>query len=120
MWLSGSDVTTGDIAADGVSFSFEAVVSQQMEEPQGSGGGCTVIRRDRAAGRLAGRGGDVKSFTGQLGYSFAAKEQSDCSLLIGSPEGFAMLPCEIGYEMEARRSVAPDSMEQTGQAPDNL
>jgi hypothetical protein len=109
MWLSDSDVTTGEIAPDGVSFSFETAVTQQLEEPQGNHPGCAVTRSDQASGKLVGQGTDVTSFTGRLGYVFAAKEQSDCSSLIGSAEGFALLPCEIGYEMEAQRRTPPNS-----------
>ena len=107
-WLNGAEVIAGQIASDGTSFEFLAQVAVPIEAPQGNQPGCTVVREDHATGRLVGSGNEITGFSGTLRYGYQPDPESDCSPLVGAPGGFAALPCEMSYSMDATRTVAPD------------
>jgi hypothetical protein len=106
-WLNGTEVVHGEVAPDGVSFTFETPVRVQLRPPRGNQPGCAVVRTDRAAGRLSDPGLDVCSFTAELSYHYAAEDGSDCSSLLASPAGLATLPCEMTYSLRATRTAQP-------------
>jgi hypothetical protein len=106
-WLNGAEVIPGRVGPDGVSFEFDTAVAVPITPPEGTRPGCTVMRSDRATGELSGSDADVTGFDGTLVYGYAPDDGSDCSSLVGVPGGFAMLPCEIAFLLEATRTSAP-------------
>ena len=106
-WKNGSDPVTGQVAGDGVSFTFDSQSIVPVAPKKGAQLGCTVARVDSAAGTLAASGTNVESFTGSLKYAYSTDDASDCSSLIDVEGGFSQLPCDIGYKMTATRTVAP-------------
>lgn len=107
-WLNGEEPVYGTVAADGRTFSFDSATRVTLAPPRNGRGGCIVARRDSATGRLAGAALDVPSFDGALRYGYSATGESDCAEWLGLEGGFAVLPCEIAYDMVATRTALPD------------
>jgi hypothetical protein len=108
-WLNGKEAISGTIGSDGLSFQFATRIKVQASEAARGRLGCTIWRGDSAAGKFAGQGTDVPSFTGNLTFAYQPEANSDCSEWVGVSGGFAGLPCQMTYAMEATRSVAPAS-----------
>lgn len=107
-WLNGQDVVPGRVAADGVTFGFDTEVVIPVRDAGRGRLGCTVVRRDTAAGTLTVSGAEVPSFAGRMRFGYTARESSDCSELVGVEGGFAFLPCEMSYDLTAVRTRAPE------------
>lgn len=109
-WDNGFDVVRGPLGEDGRSFAFETSFEQDMRTAEDPGWlpPCSIRRTDAAVGELASDGEDVPSFTGELAYTFAPTEGSDCTDLYG-PSGpvFLRLPCTVRYALDAERTRAP-------------
>jgi hypothetical protein len=106
-WLNGAEAIPGRIAADGVSFAFDSRVAVDVI-PAGKGHpGCMIVRSDTAQGELSSPGIDVVSFTGRMRFGYAPSAASDCSSVVGVDGGFAILPCDMSYLVEAARTAAP-------------
>ncbi len=106
-WLNGQEAIPGRLAADGVSFAFDTRVAVTVA-PAGKGAaGCTVVRSDQASGTLKPSGPEVVGFQGRLRFGYSAQATSDCTPLVGVEGGFATLPCEMAYELDAVRTAAP-------------
>lgn len=103
-WLNGAEAIAGRIAADDVTFAFDSFVEVPAIEPGGGNLGCTIVRTDTASGTLASPGKDVPSFDGLLRFGYAPRPGGDCTPLVGVAGGFALLPCEIGYQLAAKRT----------------
>lgn len=106
-WLTGKDVIPGRVAADGVTFAFDARVVVPVEQAGRGKTGCTIVRHDTASGELASTGKDVTSFDGLMRFGYTADAASDCSDVLGVEGGLAMLPCEMSYNLAATRTAAP-------------
>jgi hypothetical protein len=106
-WLNGAEAIPGRIAADGKSFAFDTRVAVQAI-PAGKGQpGCTIVRNDSASGSLSSATTDVASFSGRLRFGYSPQAGSDCGPLVGVDGGFAGLPCEMSYLLEAARTHGP-------------
>ncbi len=106
-WLNGQDVVPGRIAADGVSFAFDSR-SVIQAEPAGKGKpGCTIVRTDKASGSLQDPDNGVTGFDGLMRFGYTADPTSDCSDFIGVEGGFDGLPCELSYQVSAKRTAGP-------------
>jgi hypothetical protein len=45
----------------------------------------------------------VPTFEAELEFAYSATPESDCSALLGVPEGFAKLPCSMAYDLKGSR-----------------
>ena len=105
-WLNGREAVYGRIAQDGISFSFETWLQQELEPGGGARAPCRVTRADRAHGALSSPTLDVESFRATLAYAYAVAEGADCTE--ASPRlGLPPLPCELSFDLLAERTVAP-------------
>ena len=100
-WLNGREAIVGEIGDDDVSFRFETRVDIELVAPKGRAPGCTIERADVANGKLSSSDEDVETFNGEMHFTYSQKDKSDCSAYDG--EGFAALPCAIGYAVGAVR-----------------
>jgi hypothetical protein len=102
-WYTGDDAVEGAIDSDGQSFSFATTVNGVISNA-GTGGkkGCTMVRDDGLAGKLAGSGDAISGFTGSMTYQFSQTSDSDCSNAIAQ-EGATALPCSISYSLVASK-----------------
>ncbi len=105
-WLNGQEPIYGRISADGVTFSFDTQSAITTRPAKGALPGCTVIRRDLASGVLQGSG-EVSGFSGDMRFGYAPTEVSDCTDSVGDDGGFAQLPCEIRYHLDAAKVAKP-------------
>lgn len=113
-WLAPSGPIQGRLAADGVTFAFEAqsIVDMRSEESPGVAP-CSLVRRDGTTGVLGGEDNeDITSFTGSLTYTFEPTRDSICDdLVVGGDLAvepiFAALPCGMAYDLVAERTEAP-------------
>ncbi len=105
-WLNGQDVIPGRIAADGVTFAFDARMVVPVEQAGKGKTGCTIVRHDSASGELGGNGSDVPSFDGRMRFGYTADPSSDCTDLLGVEGGLSMLPCDMSYIIGATRTAA--------------
>ena len=103
-WLNGEEAIAGTLSSDGVSFAFDVKGTIAVEKPAPGRPGCNVVRTDVASGKLGAQGTSVPGFSGKLVYGYAPVGGSDCTNVVGVDGGFATLPCEIGYGMEAVRT----------------
>jgi hypothetical protein len=106
-WLNGQEAIPGRLAADGVSFTFDTRVSVPVSAAGKGSAGCTMTRSDQASGTLRPAGTEVLGFEGRLRFAYSPQPTSDCTPLVGVEGGFASLPCEMAYELEAVRTAAP-------------
>jgi hypothetical protein len=110
-WLNGAEAIEGEVAADGVSFTFESFVLIEAQ-PKGKGrDGCRITRTDSVEGRLGSSSLDVHAFAGKITYGYSADAQSDCSDFIGVQGGFGDLPCDLAYKLEGERTSEPPDSE---------
>lgn len=101
-WDSGGETLTGTLSETGA-FAFAADVAANLRE-NGAGPACVVYRHDTASGQLSGD--PVTTFSGELGYAFAA--QGECDSVVEGPEAmFAKLPCSMSFAMSAALVEAP-------------
>jgi hypothetical protein len=101
-WLNGREAIVGDIDKHGA-FAFETHLDLPLSAKHGAAKGCTIVRRDSAAGSLAS---SQASFNGKLSYTYAQTLDSDCSELIATSQGQgapAMLPCSMTYALSGDR-----------------
>ncbi len=107
-WNNGKEILAGTLAGDGVTFSFESGVVENMRpEDQIGMPPCSIARHDRAAGALDAAGEDATSFSGTLSYDFSPTAGSQCDDLIGlnSNEPVALaLPCSFAFQAEGQRT----------------
>lgn len=108
-WLNGREAISGTIGSDGASFQFDTRIKVQASEAAKGRPGCTIWRSDSAAGKFAGQGTEIPSFTGNLSFSYAPEANSDCTDWVGVSGGFVGLPCQMTYAMRATRTVAPST-----------
>jgi hypothetical protein len=101
-WLNGKEAIAGRLATDGVSFVFDTRVAVDAIAAGQGRPGCKVIRSDSASGILAASPDRVHGFSARLRFGYSAQPGSDCSALIGSPEGFEALPCEMSYQLDGK------------------
>lgn len=108
-WNNGQAILSGTLAPDGMGFTFETSVLENMRDPNVVGPlPCSIERRDHAAGTLDAATGPVGSFAGQLSYTFAPTEGSTCDDLVSGPSAIvAALPCGFTYEMKGRAASSP-------------
>jgi hypothetical protein len=106
-WLNGEEAIPGSIAADGKSFDFASGVLVTLAAAQGVNPGCTIERTDAATGKLSSSGTDVKSFTADMSFVYAAQSGSECAGFVGVDQGFAGLPCKVSYRLTGKRSALP-------------
>ena len=95
-WLNGREAIVGDLAADGVSFSFDTRVDVPIGGDAKSSS-CVVSRRDRAQGDLAESDDQVLGLTGVLNFDYSSKSQLGCLEIIGVPGSVEALPCSLSY-----------------------
>lgn len=107
-WLNGAEAIPGRIAADGVSFAFDTRVAVEAIAPAKGQPGCTILRNDSANGSLSSSSTDVSSFDGRMRFGYMPAAGTDCTGLVGVEGGFAGLPCEMAYLIEAARSAPPE------------
>ena len=99
-WLNGREAIVGSIDEAG-SFAFETHLDLRLAERNGSAKGCTIVRRDSAAGALAR---SEESLTVTLSYSYDATGDSDCSDFAAGTQGMPQtLPCSLAYRLEGAR-----------------
>jgi hypothetical protein len=96
-WNSGADSVEGDLADDGVHFSFESDTVVAIPSDVPAADTCTIVRTDTSSGAFD-RATNVRTFTGSLEYRYAAQGHSDCSSAMAS-QGFTTLPCTMTYSM---------------------
>ena len=108
-WTNGAESISGDLASDGKAFSFKTEVSLQLSEPKASRAGCVVWRQDTAEGALEikKKSSVYPGFSGKLSYSYALGAGSECGDLLDT-SGIPTLPCQIRFEMTARREPDKD------------
>lgn len=106
-WLNGDEAIPGTIASDGTSFAFDSETAVAVQPSSSGRAGCTILRTDQASGELFSATSDVPSFKGSLSFGYRAGEHSECDALIGVEGGFAVLPCQMGYNFEAVRTKLP-------------
>jgi hypothetical protein len=104
-WNNGATVIPGTVAGDGVTFSFETSVIEDMRDPNVTGPPpCSIARADAASGTLDSATDTVTSFTGTLSYTFTPTAGSSCDdLTQGSAAIVAALPCGFSYAMSGAR-----------------
>jgi hypothetical protein len=107
-WLNGAEAIPGRIAADGTSFAFDTRVAVAAIPAEKGHPGCTIVRSDSASGSLSSATTDVASFNGRMRFGYSPQAGSDCSAVVGVDGGFATLPCEMSYLIEATRTKLPD------------
>ena len=100
-WNNGQAAIAGALSDDGVTFSFDTQVIQNMRDPSVVGPPpCSVTRADHASGKLDSAGDTVASFSGELSYTFSPTAGSNCEDLVFSETPVvAALPCSFGYAM---------------------
>ncbi|MEO8900822.1 MAG: hypothetical protein ABI488_04180 [Polyangiaceae bacterium] len=108
-WLNGEEAIPGTIASDGKSFDFESGVEVPLAAAQGVNPGCIVDRTDVASGKLSSSSTDVKSFSVDMSFVYAAQAGTQCAGFVGVEGGFAGLPCKVSYGLTAQRSALPPS-----------
>ncbi len=106
-WLNGEEAIPGTIASDGKSFDFESGVAVTLAAAQGVNPGCIVDRTDAASGKLSSSSTDVKSFSVDMSFVYAAQTGSECAGFVGVEGGFAGLPCKVSYSLTAKRTALP-------------
>jgi hypothetical protein len=106
-WLNGEEAIPGRLSSDGVSFAFDTRVAIQVAPPGKGSAGCTMLRSDQASGTLEPAGAEVVGFSGRLRFGYAEQPSSDCAPLVGVEGGFATLPCDMSYRLDAVRTTAP-------------
>ena len=106
-WLNGEEAIPGTIASDGRSFDFESGVAVPLAAAQGARPGCTIDRGDTGNGKLSSTSSDVKSFSIDLSFDYAADSSSQCAGFVGVEGGFASLPCAVSYSMTGDRTAPP-------------
>jgi hypothetical protein len=108
-WNNGQAVISGSLAADGVTFTFDTSVIQDMRDPSVVGPPpCSVTRDDSAHGKLDTATGAVSAFSGQLGYQFTPTAGSSCDDLVNGPTPVvAALPCAFTYQMTGQLPATP-------------
>jgi hypothetical protein len=92
-WAQGDLPVSATLASDG-SATFQSGSSLVISPPSKKSAGCTVVRSDTVALKLAPN--DL-SFDGTLSYAFAADEGSECTNV--SPAGIENTPCNITYTL---------------------
>lgn len=101
-WLNGKEGIVGDIDDEG-QFSFETRVDTKLAERRGAAKGCTIMRRDSAAGTLDE---DQSSLKVRLSYAYAQTADSDCAEflvgILGMPQA---LPCRMSYALAGPRTT---------------
>jgi hypothetical protein len=63
--------------------------------------GCSVRRHDHYSGTVTGSDDAITGLEGDLVLSYSQATGYDCDALIGAPDGFADLPCEVEYVLSA-------------------
>ena len=107
-WLNGQEAIPGTIASDGESFDFESGVQVTLAAAQGVNPGCIVNRTDAANGKLSSSSTtDVKSFSVNMSFTYAAQTGTQCGGFVGVQDGFAGLPCTVSYTLTADRTALP-------------
>ncbi len=106
-WLNGEEAIPGTIASDGKSFDFESGVEVTLAAAQGVNPGCIIERTDAASGKLSSSSTDVKSFSVDMSFVYAAQSGSQCAGFVGVDGGFAGLPCKVSYTLSATRTALP-------------
>lgn len=106
-WNTGAAAVEGRLGSDGQTFTLESETVVELGPEVTASLPCVIVRQDRAAGVLDDPGVDVTAFEGSLVYSFSETPDTDCTTLVGVPGGFAQLPCEIRYELQAEREKPP-------------
>lgn len=105
LWDNGSEVVSGELDADDVTFRFDSGILVDMRtEGEAGKPPCSVARHDAAEGVLDSAG-EATAFSGSLRYDFAPTEGSQCDDLIGVV--VLTLPCSMSYGLEATRTEAP-------------
>lgn len=106
-WLNGEEAIPGSIASDGRSFDFQSGVEVTLATAQGANPGCIIERTDAASGKLSSPSADVKSFSVQMTFAYAARSSSECAGFVGVEGGFAGLPCQVSYNLSGTRTALP-------------
>ena len=107
-WLNGKEAIPGRIAADGISFAFDTRAAVEAIPAANGQAGCTIVRSDTANGVLSSPSTDVSSFSGRMRFGYAPSPGSDCLSVVGVDGGFASLPCEMSYLVDAARTKLPE------------
>jgi hypothetical protein len=99
-WLNGREAIVGDIDSSG-RFGFETHIDVPLAEQRGAAPGCTMVRRDVAAGTLSD---SSSTLSGKLTYAYDAKADSDCSAFAIGTDGLPLaLPCKLSYRLDGER-----------------
>lgn len=109
-WNNGQVSIPGGLASDDVTFSIDTQVIQDMRDPQVVGPlPCSLTRTDHSSGQLDTAKDPVKSFTGELSYTFTPTTGSSCEDLVDSETPlFASLPCALTYKMTGSNAAADE------------
>ncbi len=99
-WLNGREAIVGEIDARGA-FAFTTLLELPLAAPRGAYKGCTILRRDSAAGSLAA---SQAALSAKLTYAYSQKDGSDCSELVTGTDGMPeALPCQLSYALRGER-----------------
>ena len=111
-WLNGEEAIPGTIANDGVSFGFQSGVEVTLQAPKGAQPGCVIQRSDNASGALSSSSTtDVPNFAVDMSFSYAVKSGTECAGFVGVEGGFQGLPCQVSYQLTAKRTALPPSLD---------
>jgi hypothetical protein len=89
-------------------FEFAASVRFALRPARGTDPGCSIVRDDRIAGRLAADdAGAVTGFSGEMRFAFEAPPESSCTLEEQRAADLPRLPCQMSYTLTGRRTRAP-------------
>jgi hypothetical protein len=96
-WNSGPDSVEGNLASDGVHFTFESETVVAIPGDESAANTCTIVRTDHSSGAFDDAA-HVQELEGLLEYDYTPQGQSDCSTAMAT-QGFAALPCKMKYSM---------------------
>lgn len=103
-WIQGGLPVSGHIDASSHA-TMSSTSSQTIHgaDPRSGAGACTIERHDALDLTLAS---DAASFAGTITYTFAPSDGSDCTDQLAAAGGsFAILPCSVGYTLQANRTA---------------
>jgi hypothetical protein len=66
--------------------------------------GCSVTRRDTCNVTLSGAEAAIASATGTVEFRYGEASGYECDALVGTNDGFAVLPCTVIYDFTATPS----------------
>lgn len=95
-WLNGREAIVGDLAKDGLSFTFDTRVNVPIGGDAKSTS-CVVSRRDRAQGDLVADNEEVLGLNGTMSFDYSSKSELGCIEIIGIPGSVETLPCSLTY-----------------------